>query len=255
MEPASRDHDVGYHRSRCDCGFDVAAMAARLSKSTPALSRPQRTACGVALLCQAPIPGFAKTRLIPHLGEMATARLQEELILQAVCVALDAGIGPVELWCDPDESHPFFGKIMKKYPVRLAAQPPGDYGMRLHTAAASTLTQADAAILMLPDCPIMPEYHLQEAAAALARGCDAAIGPAEAGGYVLLGLRHASETLFKEIPWDTPLVFTETQAHIQQLGWRCHTLAALWEVNTPADYQRWRLETENQPSKPDPQRL
>ena len=60
----------------------------------------QRTPCTVALLCKAPIPGFAKTRLIPHLGEMDTAHLQEELIMQAVVTALDAAVGPVELWCD-----------------------------------------------------------------------------------------------------------------------------------------------------------
>ncbi|MGH8402406.1 MAG: TIGR04282 family arsenosugar biosynthesis glycosyltransferase, partial [Gammaproteobacteria bacterium] len=114
----------------------------------------QRTPCTIALLCKAPIPGFAKTRLIPHLGEMDTAHLQEELILQAVCTALNSSVGPVELWCDPDESHPFFGRIMKKYPVRLTTQPPGDLGTRLHTSASGALTTADAVILMGADCPI-----------------------------------------------------------------------------------------------------
>lgn len=215
----------------------------------------QRTSCTVALLCRAPIPGFAKTRLIPHLGETETARLQEELILQAVCTALDSSVGPVELWCDPDETHPFFGMIMKKYPVRLTAQPPGDRGTRLHTSASGALTAADGVILMGVDCPIMPQYYLEEAAAALTRGCDVTVGPAEDGSYVLLGLRHASETLFSDISWGTPLVFAQTQARIAQLGWRCHTLAALWNVNTPADYQRWRYVTEAQPPLPAVQRF
>ncbi|MGH8377864.1 MAG: TIGR04282 family arsenosugar biosynthesis glycosyltransferase [Gammaproteobacteria bacterium] len=215
----------------------------------------QRTPCTIALLCKAPIPGFAKTRLIPHLGEMDTAHLQEELILQAVCTALNSSVGPVELWCDPDESHPFFGRIMKKYPVRLTTQPPGDLGTRLHTSASGALTAADAVILMGADCPIMPEYYLEEAAAALARGCDVAVGPAEDGGYVLLGLRHANEALFDGISWGTSLVLSETQARIAQLGWRCHTLATLWDVDTPADYQRWRLALEANPQRPDVQRL
>ncbi|MGA9853433.1 MAG: TIGR04282 family arsenosugar biosynthesis glycosyltransferase [Gammaproteobacteria bacterium] len=210
----------------------------------------------MALQCKAPIPGFAKTRLIPHLGEMETVRLQEELILQAVCTALDSSVGPVELWCDPDEGHPFFGKLMKKYPVRLAAQPPGDDpGTRLHTSASGALTDADAVLLVGTDCPVMPGYYLEEAAAALARGCDAVLGPVENGGYVLLGLRHANETLFSDISWGTPLVLSETRARIVQLGWQCHTLATLWDVDTPADYNRWRLALEAIPRRPDMQSL
>jgi len=211
----------------------------------------QRTPCSVALLCKAPIPGFAKTRLIPHLGEMDTVHFQEEMVLQAVITALDASVGPVELWCDPDESHPFFGKIMKKYPVRLTSQPPGDLGMRLHTCASVTLLAADAVILMSTDCPVMPTYYLEEAAAALARGCDVVLGPSEDGCYVLLGLKHANEELFSGIPWGTSLVLTETSARIRQLGWRSHTLVTLWDVNTPAAYQRWRLITEATPKRPE----
>lgn len=210
-------------------------------------TRPVRTACAVALLCRAPIPGFAKTRLIPHLGEMQTARLQEELILQAVETALDAEVGPVELWCDPDESHPFFGKLIKKYPVRLTAQPRGDRGMRLHTCAAGALTVADGVILMGVDCALLQAYHLQEAADALARGNDVAIAPADDGTYVLLALKHASARLFDGIPWGTSLVLAETQARIAQLGWRCHTLETLWNVNTPDEHYRWRLILEAHP--------
>lgn len=216
---------------------------------------PTRTACTIALLCRAPIPGFAKTRLIPHLGEMQTARLQEELILQAVCTALDAEVGPVELWCDPDESHPFFGKIIKKYPVRLTPQPPGDRGTRLHTSAAGALTTADGVILMGVDCAVLQGYHLQEAATALARGNDVAIGPAEDGSFVLLALKHASDQLFDGIPWGSPLVLARTQERISQLGWRCHTLETLWNVNTPDDYQRWHLIVEAQSVMGQRQRL
>lgn len=215
----------------------------------------QRTPCTVALICKAPIPGFAKAELTPHLGEMDITHLQEELIMQAVITALDAFVGPVELWCEPDESHPFFGKLMKKYPIRLTSQPPGDFGTRLHTCVSGSLVDADAVIMMSADCPVMPSYYLEEAAAALARSCDAVVGPSEDGGYVLLGLKRANEELFNDIHWGTPLVLTETQARIAQLGWRHHILSTLWEVNTPASYERWRLITEAMPNRPEVQRL
>jgi uncharacterized protein len=214
-----------------------------------------RSPSTIALLCKAPIPGFAKTGLIPHLGEMDTAHLQEELVMQAVITALDASVGPVELWCDPDETHPFFGKIMKKYPVRLTSQPPGDKGTRLHTCASGALVDADAVILMSVDCPVMPSYYLEEAAAALARGCDAVVGPSEDGSYVLLGLKRANEELFSNISWGTSLVLSQTQDRIARLSWRSHTLATLWDVDTPADYQRWRMITDAMPNRPEVQRL
>lgn len=214
-----------------------------------------RTPCSIALLCKAPIPGFANTRLIPHLGEMDTAHFQEELVLQAVTTALEASVGPVELWCEPDESHPFFGKIMKKFPVRLSSQPPGDLGTRLHTCASAELLAADSVIMMSTFCPIMPSYYLEEAAAALARGNDAVLGPSEEGAFVLLGLSNAKEELFNETPWGSSMVLSQTQSRIKQLGWRCHTLETLWEVNTPANYHRWRLITEAMSNPPEAQRL
>jgi len=215
----------------------------------------KRTYSTVALMCKAPIPGYAKTLLIPHLGEMDTVRLQEDMILQAVATALDADVGPVELWCDPDESEPFFGKIIKKYPVRLTSQPAGDKGVRMRTCASGALMSSDAVILMGVDCPVMPTYYLQEATDAFSRGSDAVIGPSEEGGLVLLGLKQVAEELFDDIHWGTSLVLTDIQSRISQLGWRYHTLETLWDVNTPADYQRWRMLNESAPYRLEYQRI
>ena len=50
---------------------------------------------GVAILAKAPVPGLAKTRLIPHLGSDGAAALQGWLLQRAVATALRADIGPV----------------------------------------------------------------------------------------------------------------------------------------------------------------
>ena len=59
-------------------------------------------------MAKAPIPGLAKTRLIPSIGAHAAAVLQERLTERAVATALAADIGPVTLWCTPDPSHASF---------------------------------------------------------------------------------------------------------------------------------------------------
>ncbi|MBL8419518.1 MAG: glycosyltransferase, partial [Dechloromonas sp.] len=63
------------------------------------------TRIGLAILAKAPVPGLAKTRLIPHLGADGAAALQRWLLERIVTTALAADIGPVSLWCTPDIGH------------------------------------------------------------------------------------------------------------------------------------------------------
>ena len=80
----------------------------------------------IAVLAKAPIPGFAKTRLIPALGEAGAATLQARLTERAVAAATSAGTGPVTLWAAPDAGDPAFVELGARFDVRLACQAEGD---------------------------------------------------------------------------------------------------------------------------------
>ena len=54
----------------------------------------------VIVFAKAPVPGLAKTRLIPALGAAGAAALAERLLLQATAAAVAAQLGPVELCVD-----------------------------------------------------------------------------------------------------------------------------------------------------------
>jgi glycosyltransferase A (GT-A) superfamily protein (DUF2064 family) len=71
---------------------------------------------------------------------------------------------------------------------------------------------------------------------------DAVITPSEDGGYVLFGLRHYADDLFREIPWGTDRVMEETRARLRNLKWRWHELSERWDVDRPEDVVRLRLE-------------
>ena len=88
----------------------------------------------VAVLAKAPIPGFAKTRLIPVLGAGGAAMLQGRLIERAVETACAAAVGPVSLWAAPDETHPAFQSISARLAITLARQADGDLGARMLAA-------------------------------------------------------------------------------------------------------------------------
>jgi glycosyltransferase A (GT-A) superfamily protein (DUF2064 family) len=91
------------------------------------------------------------------------------------------------------------------------------------------------------DCPVLTAEYLRDAAAALAGGNDAVFGPAEDGGYLLIGLaRKPSAQLFEGIAWGTATVMQETRKRLARFDWRWHELTTLWDVDRPEDLLRLR---------------
>jgi rSAM/selenodomain-associated transferase 1 len=192
----------------------------------------------VLIFAKAPVPGEAKTRLIPALGAAGAAALHERLVDRALATAVAAAIGPVELCCTPDDPHPALAAAARAHGARLAAQGPGDLGARMNAAFRRSLAGAPAAIVIGCDCPALTPQHLRDAAGALAAGHDAALAPAEDGGYVLIGLKAPADSLFQGIRWGEPTVMAETRARLDAAGLRWRELETLWDVDRPADLDR-----------------
>ena len=186
----------------------------------------------IAVLAKAPVAGFAKTRLIPLLGAERAAALSARLIERTVKVATDAAIGPVTLWCAPDESHPLFQRLRAQ--CALVRQPDGDLGARMHESVAAT---GGPTLVIGSDCPALTAGHLRTAAQALANH-DTVVIPSEDGGYVLIGLRAPQPALFIDMEWSTPTVMAETRRRLKALGLTWRELDTLWDVDTPADLER-----------------
>ena len=196
----------------------------------------------VAVFAKAPIPGEVKTRLAPVLGEHGAAALHRVLVMHAIQTAVGAGIGPVELWCAPDAAHPFFAECRRRLGVTLMAQGEGDLGARMQRAFDAMLSSAVRALLVGSDIPPMTPDYLRAADAALAQGHDAVLGPAEDGGYALIGLARVDAGLFEHIRWSASDVFAVTRARIAGLGWRHLELPTLWDVDRPEDLERERVQ-------------
>jgi len=189
----------------------------------------------IVILAKAPIPGFAKTRLIPAIGAHAAAVLQERLTERTVATALAAGIGPVTLCCDPDATHVTFLKMVTRMKITLRPQPPGDLGTRMLAAVA---TSTGPVLVIGTDCPALTEAHLRSAAMALRDGNDVVLIPAERGGYVLLGMREAQPRLFSNIAWGGSSVLADTRARIVEQRLMLIERPPLWDVDTEIDLAR-----------------
>ncbi|MBK9447348.1 MAG: TIGR04282 family arsenosugar biosynthesis glycosyltransferase [Betaproteobacteria bacterium] len=203
-----------------------------MAHSTDPMSRT-----GIAIMAKAPIPGLAKTRLIPHLGAEGAAALQRWLLQRTVTAALVADVGPVTLWCAPDTRHPDFSVCRAFGAVRLEAQPNGDLGERMHTALQCSPTPAGTLIIGT-DCPVLTPQVLQQAAGQLQAQGDAIVIPAEDGGYVLVGMRQVSYLPFDRIDWGSARVMAQTRERLRDLQWQWTELDPLWDVDLKADYER-----------------
>lgn len=182
----------------------------------------------VALFARYPVPGQAKTRLIPALGVDGAARLHRVLVERTIATIRASGL-PFAVHCTGAPLADFAGWLGED--VALVDQGEGDLGARLARVAAP-------AILLGADVPDLLPKHLVAAAAALEAG-DMVIGPAADGGYYLLGYRQPVPFLFAAMPWGTSAVLAETLARLRQRDIAPHLLDMLADCDLPQDLARW----------------
>lgn len=214
-----------------------------------AVSAAARTA--IAVLARAPVPGHAKTRLVPALGAAGAARLAERMLEHAVDQAVGAAVGPVTVWATPDAAHPAFGAAQRRHGVALAVQGAGDLGERMARvfgsafgapAAADAAGAPGALLLIGTDAPALDAARLRAAAGALASH-PAVFVPAFDGGYALVGLHAACapewpallRALFEGMRWSTPQVMAQTRRRLAAVGCAHVELAPVRDIDEPDD--------------------
>lgn len=189
----------------------------------------------VLVFAKAPRPGAAKTRLAPLLGEGGAAVLAARLVRRTLETACAAQAGEVTLCCAPDTDHEFFALCARRHGVRLEAQGDGDLGERMHRAFVRALASSDAALLVGTDVPHMTGDDLRVAITHLRNGADAVLGPAEDGGYWLVGLRRPDARVFSGIAWSTASVAAQTRERMLAAGWRLAEVPRRADVDRPED--------------------
>ena len=198
------------------------------------MSEPIGGGCTVVVFAKAPLPGFAKTRLVPALGADGAARLAELLLVHAVQAAARAGVGPVELCCTPDAAHPAFAALAGQYGIALTTQGDGDLGARMSRAFERCLAHVPQVLVMGTDAPALDAALIRRAAQALEH-TDAVFVPAHDGGYALVGLRSPSPSLFDNMTWSTSTVMAHTRERLAATGLRYAELPPVADIDEAAD--------------------
>lgn len=191
------------------------------------------------VFAKAPVPGLAKTRMIPVLGEKGAAELQRELILRTLKQNTSPKQWDTQLWCAPDLNHPIFSHAKQQYDLELFTQLEGDLGLKMGYAFKVALSKYPHAVIVGTDCPAMNAAIIRQSFAALLSGNDAVVVPALDGGYTLLGLKQCHPSIFKGINWGSTSVMEQTRERLKALNWKVAELEPMWDLDEPQDLERY----------------
>jgi len=192
----------------------------------------------ILIFSRLPRVGRVKTRLIPLLGDQGACEFHAACLELTLRRILDSGLAPVELWLDRDPgSDPgLLPAVARDCPVRV--QSGRDLGQRM-AHAISSAKAGGPTLLVGTDVPLLDGGYLEPALLRLAgKEVDVVMGPAEDGGYVLLGLRRARPQLFRDMPWGGDHVAAITRERCRRLGLNLCELQTLWDLDRPEDIAR-----------------
>ena len=195
---------------------------------------------GVAIMAKAPRAGAVKTRLCPPLSPREAAALARGFLRDRIAQVRDVtGASPVIAYT-PTSERDLFERLAPDF--ALFPQHGPDLGARLRSTLATLLASGHrAAIAIGTDTPTLPTAVLQHAIDLIAAAdLDVVLGPAEDGGYYLIGVRADHPTLFDDVPWSTPAVLDITLRRARAASLRTACVSPWFDVDTPDDLTRLR---------------
>ena len=112
-----------------------------------------------------------------------------------------------------------------------------DLGERMHSAFSKAFQDNYKRVVIIgSDLFDLQSRYIEEAFKQLNTN-DAVIGPAEDGGYYLLGLKTLHNQVFKNKTWGSPTVFKDTMQDLQNVT--VHLLDVLNDIDTFEDLERY----------------
>lgn len=180
-----------------------------------------------------PTPGKVKTRLAKTVGNREAARLYRELAeknFREAALLHQRKVCDLVIVFDPPEK---IGDIKNWLSAPCEYWPQGEGGLskRLISAFRDAFQEGDKRVIALGSDTLGLTFQIIEEAFDDLKSEDVVIGPAEDGGYYLIGLSSFIPELFEGITWSTNTVLQETYNQISKLGLSHRTLILLEDLD------------------------
>ena len=195
------------------------------------------------VMVKAPRAGAVKTRLVPPLTREDAASLAS-CFARDTLAAVRRVVREVLVAYAPGDGRASLEALFQDEGLLWFEQRGEDLGARIESAAAHAFSRGHGPVVVVgTDSPTLPASFVERAVASLSAGeSDVALGPAEDGGYYLVGLRKLFGGLFRDVEWSTPLVYRQTAENASRRGLRLLELPRWYDVDTQADLLRLRDE-------------
>jgi uncharacterized protein len=198
------------------------------------------------VMAKQPQVGWTKTRLSPPLTLVQAAVLYEALLLDTIALVSSLPL-TLALVISPPGSHAYFSSITPPHTLLLPIEGK-DIGVCLSQAFQCLLGMGWKKVFALnADGPSLPPDYLLQAVKLLGDR-EIVLGPAQDGGYYLIGMQRPHLGLFQGITWSTGQVFVQTLARAQALGLSVGMISEWSDVDTNAELQQLRNDLNSLPS-------
>ncbi|WP_411274888.1 TIGR04282 family arsenosugar biosynthesis glycosyltransferase [Daejeonella sp.] len=199
------------------------------------------------LFVRSPVLGKVKTRLAATIGEKQALMIYELLLKHThdITASLTCTkyvyyadeVSPVDLW---DE-----GNFIK------TVQKGNNLGVRMQNAFHAAFDGGHQRVVIIgSDCYELDSEMIIRAFNFLNHN-DAVIGPAEDGGYYLLGLAKSFPAIFEGKIWSTHSVCADTIKDLESKSMSYKLLPTLNDVDEAADLERSKIRLSDNPASPD----
>lgn len=187
----------------------------------------------LCVFAKPPVPGQAKTRLARTVGRDAAADLARAFFddtLAGLVVLPWAHV--IVALAAPWPACPFPGG-------QIWLQGPGDLGQKMEAVLARALARGLPVMALGTDAPGLPVARLEAARDLLLAGrAEAVLGPADDGGFYLLGLSSCPPGVLHDLPWSVPETCGATAARLQSRGMSVALVESWFDVDDEAGLRR-----------------
>ncbi len=178
--------------------------------------------------------GKVKSRLAKDIGEEKALKVYNDLLdkCRIECIQVDAErqlhyhlrIDEEDEWNSAD-----FAKFL---------QVKGELGEKMSSAIGRAISEEEASVVLIgSDCYDLDHNTITTAFEAL-NFSDLVLGPANDGGYYLIGMNQNHNTLFENIDWSTDRVLEQTVQQAERLNLSYFILEELIDLDTFDDLKK-----------------
>jgi hypothetical protein len=200
------------------------------------------------VMARQPVAGSTKTRLVPRLGPQGAADLYECFLLDALDLARTIDDVTPLVAVSPPDAGEYFEAVAPD--LAQVAQIGSSLGQRLDHVLTRCLADGYAQVVAInSDSPTLPSAHVAAAFDRLLdETVDVVIGPADDGGYYLIGWKRSHPELVRGVVMSTPDVLRDTLDLAARSGVSVFLLAPWYDVDEPEDLERLEADLDREPT-------